>query len=166
MLVVVALGAIGGLVGGTIAGLLSAFGVLQAGWAPRSGDLSVGTFALSTLAGITYHALCEGFGDATVGKALLGLRVRRESLGPTDVGGAIVRNLAFYIDSFFFGLVAYTTMSRSEKRQRLGDKWGHTVVVRVASLPRDARRGLALGMTLGMGGHIVVSAVSVIAGAF
>jgi uncharacterized RDD family membrane protein YckC len=166
MLVLVVLGAVGGMVGGTIAGLLSVVGVLQAGWLHRSSGLSVGTFAFGTLAGIVYHTLCEGVGDASAGKALLGLRVKRESLGPTGVGPALARNLAYYIDSFFFGLVAYSSMSRSEKQQRLGDKWGHTVVVRVASLPTEARRGLGLGMALGMIAHIVVSAVSVIVRAF
>jgi hypothetical protein len=41
-------------------------------------------------------------------------------------------------------------MSRSRTRQRNGDKWGRTVVVRAASLPPSAQRpNVALGILLG-----------------
>lgn len=49
-------------------------------------------------------------------------------------GGALVRSLAYYIDGFFFGVVAYSTMSKSPLKQRLGDQWGNTAVFRAASV--------------------------------
>jgi len=40
-----------------------------------------------------------------------------------------VRSVAFYLDSLFFGLIAASSMQSSELKQRLGDKWAHTIVV-------------------------------------
>ena len=49
------------------------------------------------------------------------------------------RNLAYYVDSLFFGLVAYQKMSESPKRQRIGDHWGRTMVVRLAEIDPSTR---------------------------
>jgi uncharacterized RDD family membrane protein YckC len=158
----VVFGMIGGATGGVIASVLAVSGVLAPGWLQRIQGLSVGSFGFGVLASLTYHTLSEGLGGASVGKALLGLRVKREGLRPCGVGRALVRNLAYYVDGFFFGMVAYSVMSSSERQQRLGDRWGHTVVVRASSLPAGAGDGFALGMALGVVGHVVVGAVSVV----
>jgi uncharacterized RDD family membrane protein YckC len=91
---------------------------------------------------LLYGAGAEWIGGATLGKMLLGLRVRSAAeLGPCNLVRAVVRHVAYYIDAFFFGFVAYGAMSKSPTRQRLGDRWAGTVVVRAASLtagpPRD-----------------------------
>jgi len=81
-----------------------------------------------------YHLTSEWIGGATVGKLALGLRVRNAQLGRCTFVGALVRTLAYYLDALFFGLVAYLVMQESEMKQRLGDKWGNTVVVEASSL--------------------------------
>jgi uncharacterized RDD family membrane protein YckC len=84
---------------------------------------------------LAYHSIAEWIGGATLGKMLLGLRVRTAAkLGPCTLVRAIVRSLAYYIDGFFFAFVAYGAMSKSPTRQRLGDRWAGTVVVRASSL--------------------------------
>jgi uncharacterized RDD family membrane protein YckC len=93
---------------------------------------------LSIFGSLAYHALSEGIGGATIGKLACGLRVRSADLSPPTLGAGILRTLAYWIDAFFFGLVAYSVMSKSMTQQRLGDKWGKTVVVRASSLPPGA----------------------------
>ena len=155
-------GVIGGAAGGFLTAMLAIAGVVSPGWLERIQGLSVGSFAFSLLAAATYHALAEAFGGATVGKALLGLRVVREDLGPCGLGGAIKRNILYFVDSLFFGLVGYSVMNNSRFQQRLGDMWGQTVVVRVASLPANLRGGVALGIALGIVGYVVIATASIV----
>jgi uncharacterized RDD family membrane protein YckC len=94
---------------------------------------------------------------------MLGLRVRRSDLAPCTVGAAFGRNLAYYIDSFFFGLVAYSSMSKSPRQQRLGDKWAHTVVVKSATLPAGVPAGnVGLAIALGTMAHVALSMAGVL----
>jgi hypothetical protein len=54
-------------------------------------------------------------------------------------------------------------MLRTSRRQRVGDRWGHTVVVRADSLPPDAARpGITAGIVLGCCAQIVVSAIDMV----
>jgi uncharacterized RDD family membrane protein YckC len=107
-----------------------------------------------------YHAFSEGVGGASLGKAVLGLRVKSEELRPAGVWRGVVRSLAYYIDAIFFGAVAYSAMSDSRWLQRHGDKWAGTVVVRAASLSPASRGGVALGILLGCSSGLAISTVS------
>ena len=126
------------------------------------------TFAVSIgvglLGNIAYFALGDGVGGATLGKVLLGLRVRKADLTPCRFSNALGRSLAFYVDSFFFGMIAYVAMQNSPREQRLGDKWANTVVVRDASLPPDAPRPSAFaGIMLGSVARIAFGALAIFA---
>jgi uncharacterized RDD family membrane protein YckC len=100
---------------------------------------------------VAYGTASEWLGGATLGKAILGLRVRNENLGPCTFRGALVRSLAFLIDGFFFGVVAYAAMQETSRRQRLGDRWGKTVVVHASSLPAPAEGArVAVGVLVGL----------------
>ena len=112
---------------------------------------SAGAFALGILGSLSYHALAEGIGGATLGKLALGLRVRRDDLSAPRIAGGVLRTIAYVIDAFLFGAIAYGSMSKSPTQQRLGDKWAHTVVVRAATLPRDAPPApVAVGLVVGL----------------
>jgi uncharacterized RDD family membrane protein YckC len=162
------IGMILGGIGGAIGGALSAVVQVANGAAVDVGRQSLGAqTAVSLLFGaaatLAYHTLSEGLGSTTLGKLMLGLRVRRSDLGPCTVGAALGRSLAYYIDSFFFGLVAYSSMSKSPRQQRLGDKWAHTVVVRSASLPAGAPAGnVGLGIALAAMAHVALSAAGLL----
>jgi len=53
---------------------------------------------------------------------------------------ALVRSMAYVVDSFFFGMFAYANMQKSPQRQRLGDFWAGTVVCkRFAVAPENLR---------------------------
>jgi uncharacterized RDD family membrane protein YckC len=83
---------------------------------------------------VIYHAICEGIHGATLGKLILSIHVLKEDGNPASFGSAIIRSFAFFIDSLFFGLVAYSSMKASVLSQRLGDKWAKTVVVTRSTL--------------------------------
>lgn len=118
------------------------------------GDHANGLGFLMGIMGATlYHSVTECYGGASVGKVICGLRVTTPTLGRATLGGAVVRNLAFFLDGLFFGLVAHSAMSRSDKLQRHGDRWGNTVVVHAEGAPEAVRRTgaqLALWVCVGL----------------
>jgi len=97
------------------------------------------SFAVALLGGTAMRTLSEGLHGSTLGKRLCGIIVIAEDGGPSNMVGAIKRNIAYYVDSLFFGLVAYQKMAETPKRQRIGDRWGHTMVVRIAGLDKSTR---------------------------
>ena len=100
----------------------------------------VSGYVAAALGAAAMHALSEGLHGSTLGKRLCGLSVVSDSGGPAGLTGALKRNLLFYVDALFFGFVAYFKMSESPRRQRFGDVWGQTMVVRIADLDPGARR--------------------------
>lgn len=92
------------------------------------------------VASVLYHAFSESVGGATLGKRLLGLEVVSEDLRPATLLQGWKRSLAILIDGFFFGLIGYNAMKKSELRQRIGDEWAGTRVVLRRSLPPALRR--------------------------
>jgi uncharacterized RDD family membrane protein YckC len=122
------------------------------------------SFFVGMAGGLAAQTCYEGFGGATVGKLALGLRVRSVNLSPCRPGAAFLRNLLYFVDAMFFGLVAYNAMSKSPMRQRVGDKSARTVVVRAASLPPEARAigpGIALGLVVDVLGSVMSEAVKI-----
>ncbi len=159
-LVTLVLGLVGGVIAGFAVGALAAIGLVRTGWASRIDEMTGLSLLLGLAASTAYHTLSEGLGGATVGKLILGLRVVSEDASPAKVGRALLRSLAFFLDGFFFGAVAYGSMSRSPRQQRLGDKWGHTVVVRASSLSASDRRpSVAGGTVLGCLAYVLVGAL-------
>jgi len=94
------------------------------------------------LAGLAlYKALSEAVCGTTLGKKLLGLRVRsaRPGGGPASAGQSLVRNLALVLDCFPLSVgpgvalpyaVALAVMAFNRRRRRLGDWLAGTAVRR------------------------------------
>ena len=114
-------------------------------WLAAAGRPGVRDFFASVVAGTAYGIVCEYSGGASLGKLLCGLRVIAVDGGPLHLRGAIVRNLAYFIDSFLFGAVAWVIM-KPPLMQRLGDRWGGTLVVRRADAPAGSTHGLGLAL--------------------
>ena len=106
----------------------------------RAGTTTVATYVASFLGTSMVHVLSEGLHGSTIGKWLCRITVISEDGGPADLVAALKREMAFYVDSFFFGLVAIHSMKGSPRRQRIGDKWADTMVVKLADVPPSARR--------------------------
>jgi uncharacterized RDD family membrane protein YckC/membrane protease YdiL (CAAX protease family) len=73
-----------------------------------------------------YFAFAEWRWGKTVGKHVMGMRVLDEDGGEAGFGPVSVRNLLRIVDFFLIGPVM---IASSPRRQRLGDRLGHTVVV-------------------------------------
>jgi uncharacterized RDD family membrane protein YckC len=154
--------AISGAAGGMLTAMLAGAGLVAPGWEERLGKQTASTFVFGFIASLAYHTIAEALGGATVGKAICGLRVLTEDRRPCTFGKALGRNAAYYFDALFFGLVAWSSMSKSMAKQRHGDKWASTIVVH-GLIPESARRSPALGIFVGL---LVYAGVQVFAVVF
>ena len=97
---------------------------------PDGGRLRRGG-ALALLVANVYHVLFEGTTGRTPGKRALGIRVADADGGPCTYRAATLRTLGRFVDFLPVAyLAAFGSMALTERRQRLGDLLGGTVVVR------------------------------------
>ena len=85
---------------------------------------------------LAYFVILEGAFGATVGKVVLGIRVRRPDGSRIGFGPALIRNLARVVDAFPYVipyLVGGIAVIRSDTDQRFGDRWAKTVVILVGT---------------------------------
>jgi len=106
------LGLVGGVFGCIVLAILQMTGSVSPGWEQRIAGVSAAGFGLSLLGGFLYHSLCEGLHGASLGKLICRLRVLQQDGRASCIRGACVRNLGWYIDGLFFGLVGYSPCSR------------------------------------------------------
>jgi uncharacterized RDD family membrane protein YckC len=93
-----------------------------------TGPASISAWVIS----IGYFTILEGTIGATVGKLLMGLRVRGEDGTDAGFGAAFVRNLLRVIDAVPYALpylLGAIFVWTSPTRQRLGDRIAKTVVI-------------------------------------
>jgi uncharacterized RDD family membrane protein YckC len=76
---------------------------------------------------LNYFTFCETRWGMTMGKRVLGLRVLADDRTKATFGACSIRNLLRPIDYLIIGPLMIAT---TERHQRLGDKLGHTIVVR------------------------------------
>lgn len=119
-----------GFVVAIIFAVLAHIGKLDPDWPQLMQKSSLTSLGLSLLGGLLYHSIAEGFGTVTIGKLICGLRVVQIDGRPATMKGAFIRDLGYFIDALFFGLVGYQSMQKGPLRQRYGDVWGETVVVK------------------------------------
>lgn len=78
-----------------------------------------------------YYIILEGALGATVGKMVARIKVVREDGSPCGFGPAVVRNVLRVIDALpFLYIIGMILISRSDKKQRLGDRFAKTVVIK------------------------------------
>ena len=101
------------------------------------GALSAG---LATAAVITiivaflYYTILEGRYGQTLGKYWCKIKVVKEDTGaPITYTDAAIRTILRIIDGLFSYLIGALLIWTSDKRQRLGDKLAHTVVIQLCS---------------------------------
>jgi uncharacterized RDD family membrane protein YckC len=99
-----------------------------------SGALSAGITAAVVIAIIVwflYYTLLEGRYGQTLGKWFVKVKVVKENGAPISYGDAAVRTILRIIDGLFDYLVGALLIWTSDKRQRLGDRLAHTVVIQL-----------------------------------
>jgi uncharacterized RDD family membrane protein YckC len=87
------------------------------------------SFGIGFIVSTIYSTLFEWLFGATPGKLILRQRVVQDDGTPCRLWPALAREVARLLDGLFIGLVAYTEMKKSPLHQRLGDRWGRTLVV-------------------------------------
>ena len=124
-----------------------------------------GLFVIATVGaiGFLYLWLGEGLFGATLGKEIMGLRVRNLDGGAAGLRRSLVRNLLRAIDGIAAYLVGLGFALTSARRQRLGDRVAGTVVVTVAA--RRAARIAAAAACAAIAVASLVTAVALHAGA-
>lgn len=85
---------------------------------------------LSFLIMLAYFTYLEGTRGQSIGKMITKIKVVREDGGKIDMNQAFTRNILRIIDGLFAYLVGAILIWRSDKKQRLGDSIGKTVVVK------------------------------------
>jgi uncharacterized RDD family membrane protein YckC len=103
--------------------------------ASAGGESGAGIFGIGFLIGVAavvfYFFLLEGFWDGqTLGKKLFGIKVVKDTGEECTIAASIIRNLLRIIDGLFYYVIGFIVMAATDKRQRLGDLAGGTVVVR------------------------------------
>ena len=105
-----------------------------------------------------YQTLCTSIYGSTLGKRLLSLSVVQDDGSLCRPRSAIIRELAFFLDSFFFGVVAYSGMKENDQHKRYGDWWANTVVVKRPKGLQEGKQGagrFVLGLMLGIMAEVV-----------
>jgi len=82
-----------------------------------------------------YFFLQEGAFGTTLGKAIFGLRVVDLNGGRLSWRAALIRNALLFVDAALSLLVAGISMATSPNRQRVGDRFAHTLVVSAQTAP-------------------------------
>ena len=76
-----------------------------------------------------YFFLMEGYKGQTIGKMVTGIKVVKEDGEPCDLQASFIRNILRIIDGQFIYVVGAVIIAVTDKKQRLGDLAGKTVVV-------------------------------------
>ena len=147
-----------GLVTGAVVGLVVGLAAVLREVPPEPAlDALADTGPLGYLAAMTgsvlMHTASEGLHGSTLGKRVCGLIVISAAGTPASLTGALKRSIAYFLDALFFGLIAKAKMDESPRRQRYGDVWGGTQVVRISVLDARARPSwvrFALAAMLGL----------------
>lgn len=101
-----------------------------------------------------YHWLLEGAFGATMGKAIVGVRVTRYDSGRVPgLGSSAVRNALRFVDALPFYLIGFFVAVFSRARRRIGDYAANTVVLEQA-VPLGERITVTLLWIVGIGAAV------------
>ena len=100
------------------------------GYANAGVEVTGKAYVLFTAMAITYFILAEALTGATLGKRMMRIRVVDEQGRHPSLGAAVGRNVLRIVDGLFLYLVGAIFALTSPRRQRLGDRAAHTVVIR------------------------------------
>ena len=116
-----------------------------------------GTHFATVVAGLlglfAYEVACTSIHGSSLGKLLLSMQVIQDDGSPCRLKSAVIRELGYFIDALFFGVVGYFAMQNDPEHKRLGDGWADTIVCKRALVPSASKRGgtqFAMGLLLGI----------------
>jgi uncharacterized RDD family membrane protein YckC len=157
---------------GLIAGFLFAFllAIASGGRPPlwvlrRISAVHLPMFLTAAIGSSLYQVICTSIYGSTVGKLLLSLQVVQDDGSPCRLKSAVIRELGYFVDALFFGLVGLMAMRDDPQQKRLGDQWAATIVCKRANVPPESRQTalrFVLGMMLGICADIALMTVGML----
>lgn len=99
-------------------------------------------FVFALLGSFAYQVVFTTLHGSTVGKIALSMVVVQEDGSPCGFKSGLIRELGYFVDAMFFGIIGYTAMKDDPKQQRHGDEWAHTIVSKRQLIPPDKLRGV------------------------
>jgi len=120
-----------GFIAGSLFGFLLA---IAAGGRPplwvllRLSQIHFPVFVAWLLGSMAYQVMCTSIYGSTLGKVLLSMRVVQDDGSPCRWKSAILRELGYFFDALFFGIIGYAAMKGDPGQQRHGDRWAQTLV--------------------------------------
>lgn len=117
-----------------------------------------GFIFLGSLLGILcYEVISTTICGSSLGKRMLSLQVLQENGSPCGLRSALIRELGYFVDSLFFGLVGYAAMRGDDQQQRYGDEWAGTIVCHMSDVPHKSLQSgtrFLLGLTAAIAADI------------
>lgn len=86
-----------------------------------------------------YFPICEGYNGVTIGKMIAGIRVVNNDLEPPGFQKALIRTLFRIVEvnpMLLGGIPAGIIVLNSDSRQRLGDRFAQTYVLRLSDIEK------------------------------
>lgn len=112
-----------------------------------------------------YHVICTSIHGSSLGKLLFSFQVGQEDGSRCRPKSAIIRELGYFVDAMFFGLIGYMAMRDDPQQMRQGDRWANTMVCKRANIPPRSRQGglrFVLGLMLGVCADIALLMVGLL----
>lgn len=113
-----------------------------------------GFILLGSLLGIIcYEVISTTICGSSLGKRMCSLQVLQDDGSPCRLRSAVIRELGYFVDSLFFGLIGYAAMRSTDEQKRYGDEWAGTIVCRLEDVPAQSLQSgsrFALGLSMGV----------------
>lgn len=125
----------------------------------RISQTSVVGFVAGILGLFAYHVICTSIHGSTPGKLLLSMQVIQDDGSPCRPKSAIIRELGYFVDAMFFGVIGYFAMREDPEHKRHGDDWAHTIVCKRIHVPAASKQNgmrFALGLLLAITADIAL----------
>lgn len=110
-------------------------------------------FIGSLLGIICYEVISTTICGSSLGKRMCSLQVLQDDGSPCGFRSALIRELGYFVDSLFFGLIGYAAMRSTDEQKRYGDEWAGTIVCHMSDVPPASLQSgtrFLLGLTLGL----------------
>jgi len=109
-------------------------------------------FVAGLLGSMAYQVMCASVHGSTLGKLVLSLRVVQDDGSPCRLKSAIIREVGFFVDALFFGIIGYAAMKGDSRQQRHGDRWARTLVCKRAIVLQSGQGPMrfVLGLMVGV----------------
>jgi len=110
-------------------------------------------FIAAILGLFAYHVICTSVHGSTLGKLLISMQVIQDDGSACRPKSAIIRELGYFVDAMFFGVIGYFAMREDPEQKRHGDGWAGTIVCKRALVPSTVQQPgmrFVLGLLLGI----------------